>query len=520
MIFKLKFAIVVAAFSVGLNAQEVLIPFKKENRFGLIDKAGKIVMKPQFDELIWLTGKYFVSTVRSDENELHGLIFKDKELIKPLPNAIYKVVSEMMILAIVKDNNKTTDSFTYDLYNYKGEKINLPKLSSLDLIKTFATSNRNPKVPKYALLYVRDSQQHSGIFLYNADESRVEEWLFKDGLNFKMVNANKDGNSFYFSFVDTKGKENLKELKITQKDYSFSDVGSLSEIPTTTVGTDKNPIEKTNEVRSPSREKKSLYREENGKLLFSKDELTFEVKLSQDMVPIFKYSALKNQTGNLIYKENQKFGLIVDSLPSQAVYDSLAYFGNDYFMACQKMDSKLKCGTLDLNLKTAIPIEYDSILGVMNRYEFVPKTGTKDFELKLKADTKKVVAKEISFVLPVTNSIVGYKNGKVFLMKADGSLILPTGFDEIGRNAMKLQGESKTDFIVLKKDNLYGVILSVFDPVLKENVQLTIEPSFKFFPTFYIDDYYGEQGEILIGLHNKNGHFEAYASDFGFVYSD
>lgn len=509
-------------FSVGLNAQDVLIPFKKTDKFGLIDQNSKIKIEPKYDQLNWLTGKYFISTVKEGNSVLHGLIHKDKEIIKPQPSLIYRVLPDMMILGVLKDGAETDSLLRYVLYDSNGKKIESAEFKKLELMGTAGIGkNSETKRPRYALLFSEDFQDRPGIFVFDGDTGKIKEWYFKEVTDFKLLRKNKAGDTFYFSYIDSNKKEQKKVLKITKDNFGFEDF--IGEVPEPEIiGTDQNTEIKSKEtVRSGKHEKRSLYKEENGKILYRKDSAEFRtLELSKEILPIFKYTKIKNQAGDLIFKSNQKFGWIRDGEPTKAVYDSITYFGNDYYQICLKKGNKFKCGTLSLDLQQVLPIEYDSILGVMNRFEFEPKKGSSDFELKMKPGTGNMNPDEISYVQPVFKNIVGYKDGKAFLMSPAGDQMFSSGFDEIGRNGVNLPGEIETDFIVLKKDGLYGLILTEYDRDSDSNIQQTIEPVFNTYPAFYIKNYYEQPGYILFGLYDEKGHFSAYASDFGVVYAD
>lgn len=508
-------------FSVGLNAQDVLIPYKKADKFGLIDQNAQIKIEPKYDQLNWLTGKYFISTVNEGNTVLHSLIHKDKEIIKPQPSLIYRVLPDMMILGVLKDGAEPNSPLRYVLYDSNGKKVESAEFKKLELMGTAGKSSQNQNRPKYALLFSEDFQDRPGIFVFDGDTGKIKEWYFREVTDFKLLRKNKVGDTFYFSYVDSKKKEQKKILKITKENFSFEDFGG--EVPEPEIiGTDKNTEIKSKEtVKSGKHEKRSLYKDEDGKILYRKDSAEFrQLELSKDIEPIFKYSKIKNQAGDLIYKSNEKFGWIRDGEPTEAVYDSITYFGNDYYQVCLKKDNQFKCGTLSHDFQPILPIKYDSILGVMNRFEFEPKKGSSDFELKMKSGSGNMKPDEISYVQPVFRNIVGYKDGKAFLMSPAGKQMFSSGFDEVGRNGVNLPGEIETDFIVLKKDGLYGLILTVYDAESGSNVQQTIEPVFTDYPAFYIKNYYEQPGYILFGLYDEKGHFSAYASDFGVVYAD
>lgn len=516
MMNRFQFLIFNLFFCCTLYAQDVLIPYKKDGQFGMVNQKGEMVVKPEFDGLYWLTGKYFISTLKNQEQDLHGLFYKDKELIKPQPSLIYRVIPETMILGVLKDENAKV---YFVLYDYNGQRVESANYNRIELIATAGSSGRDESKPRFALLYAEDLEQRPGLFIYDSDERKIKEWFFQSVNDFKILEKTKNNDTYYLSYTDIDNQAQRKTIKIT-KDYFFMEdlVGEVPEPKV--VGVENKPVVKSRTAEPKKNIKKSLYKEENGILIFQNDDGTNEIHLDKEIEPIFKYTKIKNQVGSLIYKNGHKYGWISDGKTTPAIYDSLAYFGNELFLACNNTGGKLKCGTFNTELQQVMPIEYDSILGVMNRFEFVPQSGTKDFRLQMKSGNIKTNPNEISYSLPVIGRIVAYKNGKARMMREDGTTVFPIEFDEIGRNGLNIPGEVRTDYIVTKKDGKYGLILSVYDAEINENLMHIMEPVFQDFPAFAIKNYYEQPAFVLIGLYDENGHFSSYASDFGVVYAD
>src|SRR5690606_25937583 len=120
----------------------------------------------------------------------------------------------------------------------------------------------------------------------------------------------------------------------------------------------------------------------------------------------------------------------------------------------------------------------------------------------------------------VNKYVIAYKDGKVGMMKLNNEIVFPVEYDEIGENSIRPFGNRISNFIVLKKDNHYGVVMMAYDPVTKETYQQTIEPLFPYFPAFYLNDYYNQPGLKLFGLMDEKGNFITYASEIGKLYMD
>ena len=53
--------------------------------------------------------------------------------------------------------------------------------------------------------------------------------------------------------------------------------------------------------------------------------------------------------------------------------------------------------------------------------------------------------------------------------------------------------KGNTQFVVLKKEGLYGLILTIYDADTKKELIETIEPIFPYYPAYYYPDFYGQK---------------------------
>ncbi|MCX6210661.1 MAG: hypothetical protein NTZ59_14455 [Bacteroidetes bacterium] len=99
------------------TAQDVLIPYKKGNQFGLCDKQGKIIVQPQYHNVYWLRDEYFMienkivlnDTLetapnryflrKNDTVKVTGLMYKGKEIIANQPYENYRIHNNKCIIA-------------------------------------------------------------------------------------------------------------------------------------------------------------------------------------------------------------------------------------------------------------------------------------------------------------------------------------------------------------------------------------------------------------------------------------
>ena len=91
MSFKINFFSIVFLFHfLSLSAQEIAIPFRNGNLWGISNEAGKMLIEPKFDQLEFPNSyenanDYMISKL----NGLEGLIIDGKEILKPKYTSIY-----------------------------------------------------------------------------------------------------------------------------------------------------------------------------------------------------------------------------------------------------------------------------------------------------------------------------------------------------------------------------------------------------------------------------------------------
>lgn len=502
-------------------SQSVLIPYKSGNLFGLIDEQGKQQLSPQFDEMIWMTDRYFMTTIEKDGEKLHGLIYENQELIAPQSCLSYKIVPGLMISGIFNNQTSTKNQFTFRLYDYKGNKVGTDDYLQLEMINTMGRSNRNPELAKYALLYALSLKNKISVFVFDTDLGQIKEWLFRDVDDLEVSDKSKDGKYMAMTYTDSQKIQHKKILEITKDYYTYLDNKGDNRKEAGKQSTSTREIglqEYSNAGKKPSA--KPYYSFEDGKLSYHSNKEIIDLTAIDGLTLIFRKTDNLRQDSDLIYKKGNKFGFIEDGKVLNPIYDSIAYFANSnylpsFYLVGKKVDEGFKFGVLDSKRTELIPVIYDSIFGDIGQLKFEKKPNEPSFELALKPALNKFLPKYHSNELVYRQKFLVYKDGKSGLYNPNGESVLKVNYDIIADNKQDLPGERISYFTVLKDEGKYGLMF--FDD---QNVQRLIEPVFEDFPTFYIQDYYGKKDFFLIGLFDENGKFSAYASDFGVVYKD
>lgn len=547
---KIKIAGLLLLSSINLSAQEVLFPYKKGNLFGLVNEKDEFVVQPKYSEINWLLDKYFLTgeKVKGSNSEsllYRSLYFGSKEIIGSDRFLGFQILPDMMISGKYQDFISKDDataslelknkSGSFALYDWKGNLVQ-SGFKRLDYIDSTGVSVRGEKIAKYTLLFAQTPEDKFGVFVFDTDAGKIKEWLFEGATNLKVEESKANLKTYYLNYTDKNnlvvdkkmGKENgyfyivdydleAEKINKTRQPIANSDVVA-KEI-------EKGNIVPANQVKDSPHSSKTF----RPRILFAENQVKFipeqdkyiDVKLAEDEKPIFMDVEFRNQIQHLIYKKGNKFGLIKEGKVEKAEYDSLAYFGNDYFLACNKVSAKWKCGTLSNNGEIVIPLNYDSISGSFKHYRYIEES--KGIEKLVLLNSKSRFynePKKHTHFVGVNKYVIAYKDGKVGMMKLNNEIVFPVEYDEIGENSIRPFGNRISNFIVLKKDNHYGVVMMAYDPVTKETYQQTIEPLFPYFPAFYLNDYYNQPGLKLFGLMDEKGNFITYASEIGKLYMD
>lgn len=535
-----------------VSAQQILIPFKVGDKFGLVDEKDKIIVEPKYEELVWMGGDYFQASEkiqvkdkletepgkfvdREETVYARSVLYNGKVWIKPQPYSGFQVFPGEFFQARFEGDpaklslnqkqyeNLKDKSPLFFLYNAKGENVHEKGFRRLEVVDSAGISSRNPNWSKFVLLFTENFQNQFQMCVFDTDAGKFKECLFQDVTDFKLMDADLKSKIFYISYKDQKGVEQKKKVG---KDMNYFKIEDFKEtLPERKSGPEilKERMETKPEVvkniNDRTAQKSAQYILGNDTLYYDDENgKRNEILLKEKIKPLFIQPFLPKQKEDLLYKKDGKFGFIRNGKMSEAEYDSLAYFGIDHYLACKKINTKLKCGTLDLNGKTVIPMEYDSIFGKLKIFELNRNSGKLELVVEKKEAPIKSEVKVVSYYLKTSPNITVYKDGKMGLLKLNNEVVLPLIYDEIGINGIKTRGLASHNYMIIKQDGNYGVVMLNFNSEMQQSVLEIIEPIFPNFPAFYFKDYYGKKGFHLFGLMDENGKFLEYASEIGRVY--
>ncbi len=183
-------------FSLQAFSQEVTIPFRVGNGYGLSDYNGKLINKNKYDQINYnrkMPKGYFAFKNKED----NGLVYNGKIVVSGPEYDEFGVEPNKFIIAVLKKNSvsRSTSAFKtekeyndfkrrnregYALFNLKGENIYPDNFKKIIPVDTTGASSLAPKRARYALMATTNFDDRFSLFVYDCDKQKISEWLLKD----------------------------------------------------------------------------------------------------------------------------------------------------------------------------------------------------------------------------------------------------------------------------------------------------------------------------------------------------
>jgi hypothetical protein len=564
----MKNYIVLITFLVSSNVaftQDILIPYKKGNQYGLCNQFGKIKLQPKYDNVKWLTAEYFETENRITLNDtlevspynfhlrknesvkMRGLIYKGNEIVSNQPYSGYNVYPTKCIIAKCETRfNKLTkeqfrafngrDKFV-SLFNIYGKNVYTENFKKLELVDTIHLVLKNKEVKKLLLFNCENFRNRFSLFAFDIDKQNITDWVLKDVVKLRKTRGINDRNTISVDYVDSNGymftslidyttekfklitkvTETVSERKYgnngeTNDRPAIEDYGRMSIVEAPPDGKDyvENP---TKYVKPPFR---PFYKRVDDSLFYVIDTDKKTYLNTEKETFYFSISGAKTQFEQpVIYQKNNRYGLIIKGKFEPNIYDSLFYFGANFLVYVKDdNNNKLKCGVIAANGDIKVPWIYDSIQGQMKEYTY----GFDKIILSLKKDYSYNYSKPSKNRLITTSAqqMIVYKDGKFGMLSNDNRIIIPIKYDVVAANGLN---SLQPNFIILKNGDKYGVTQLEWNKETKVyDMTNTIEPKFSAIPAYYYNNYYGIKGFKLFALYNETDKLISYANEDGYMY--
>jgi hypothetical protein len=548
--------------------QNVLIPYKKGNQYGLCDKRGKVVLQPKFDNLGWLTDEYFETerkialndTLETSPNhyflrkndtvKVSGLIYKGKEIVVDQPYRNYSIYVNNCIIAkcetrynhLTKEQYiafKQRDKFI-SLLNIYGKNVYPDNFKRLEVADTPHIDNKNQKTKKFLLFKSEDFRYRVSLFLFDVEKQSIAEWLLKDAQKLsirKMDIHNKtisvdytDSNSYSYAATIDYGTNKFvvtqQEVPIIKK---YGNMGSGSGNIREEIRRDGYmddvavPVEEGRDMIYEKPAFRPYYKRVKDSLFYVTDvDKKNCLNTNREKFYFLQMDGMEQYEQPVIYQRDNKYGLIIKGNFETNIYDSLFYLGTNY-LAYLKDNNKLKCGVLFANGSIDVPFIYDSIEGQMKEYslQFAYRGSAIELREKKTYDYYGAKTKKNLYVRKSSDKLVVYKDGKCGVLNMKNEILIPAKYDLIADNGLGNMHPRSSNYIILKNGDKYGITnLNWSKEAKKLEMSNTIEPIFANLPTYFYKDYYNIKDFKLFALYNNAYDFVGYASETGFIYAE
>lgn len=554
MSFKFNLFSVVVVFNIFLvSAQDIAIPYRDGEKWGMCNPEGKILIEPKYDKLEFK--EYYDSdfqTVFPKLKNKTGLIINGKIVFEANYSEIY-FDDENYVLIAKENNTKTTE-----IINKEGHAI-LKK----PIIEIISSEHITTNLKLYKVL---NKDFTESVFLLNKKTQVIEQWLYEDyyslyiikkvGGRYNLVfNSKKSQNDAVqtdvWNFEKTPYTKTQKLMYETEEKYleqfyqkakyktnnnerngygngtgeAVTD-SEYREMYTTVGPDDSEVVAEMGESNSVSNTKPKLYftyilkKENENLVLETKQENIKEAKKTSTPVK------LKQPVKNLEVLNYYSYKNTKDSILS---YRNIAYF-----------KTKNKTGVIfPTNISKVI--EFDTIVKVFNQVRskdsqeeitFIAgnkNNQTNQFKYSLYSNKKGLFFPlqfdEISnFKLQINNGNVVYKTkigDKFGLIESNGNVLLKTEYEDFKHPGYNQNSKHVIKSFLLQKNNKFGLIYhndaTYKDEIIEAVFDYQIDDVLVNFP--YKDRYTTNNSKLtLVTLKNDDNEIIGYANANGTLY--
>lgn len=572
----MRFIIFVAILlsSCFIQAQSIYIPYREGGKFGLCDEKGKVLLSPKFDRLEWKSGQYFISyndflikdtvknaygasRVRDEKIVERGLLFRDKVVIENGPYTDFEIIPNKCIVAASSfktsnltkqqyENKKAKQSFV-SIFSLDGKNIYPENFKRIQKFDTAGTSSKDKSQARYMLFGTLDVNDRYGLFVFDIDKQIISDWLIKDAIKLKVTKPDYLRKNIGFECTNSENVLQQKMVDYSSGQFKIIDLPDKPEQISGNQGmsSGKDLVQEVEYNRNSSDLPvppdyaivieegeaepyvappfKPFHQNVRDTLFWVTGlKIKEQVKLPEGAKPIYSTPNGFMQYNPVVYKLNNKYGWVMDGKIGEAKYDSIVYFGKNYMMA-ETIGGKRKYGLFDDQGKVIIPAIYDSMYNGIKWIELDVhanrSTGKYDYVLR-EADEREMYAQRNMdpYVKRAYDRVTVFQNGKAGVINIKNEWLIPMAYDMIADNSFQYTFPRESNYIILKRDNLYGITqLKNQREFNREPISQTIEPVYPHLPCFVIHNYQ-VKGFDLIGLYDSHFEFVGYANNKGLLY--
>jgi len=200
MLFRINLFLVVLLFNLlSVSAQDIAIPYRDGEKWGMCNQDGKILIEPKYDRLVFRENyDSDFQTVYPKIKNKTGLIIKGKIIFDAKYSQIYED-RENYVLVSDENNNKTTE-----IVNKEGKSI--LKKPIIEIIST-------DRVTENLILYhVLNTDFTESVFLLSEKTNAIEQWMYED--YYSLFILKKVGGRYNLAFISKKTQNDALETDV------------------------------------------------------------------------------------------------------------------------------------------------------------------------------------------------------------------------------------------------------------------------------------------------------------------
>jgi len=538
----------------AFSQQQVYIPYKSKDKFGLCTEDGKLVVDTTYDAIRYLKNNYFFcmkldapkETLKYEydfKKHVKGGLFQGKKLIISNEPFTDFIIEDHFIIG--SQNNYRPEDCT--LFNLSGQRLIDATIGRMYINSKKDVGRLYNASDKYTLITTLqrspDRSQLLSLLVYDNKKQRIAKWLIKNATEYR-VDARASGQTFTAcNYYDSTGYHQSvlvfradtfalvnkaafsapakEEYGSREGDRGNYDVPVVRDIESSGLGAVEAPPPVMEEKGIMSeRDTVRYYIKKKDSLFYGYPYGQVYINTPEGITNIMLGPRQSLQLQPLIYKQGNRFGLLSKGVYHKAVYDSLLYFGDSTYIAAKIVNGKLLFGIINKNEQVRVPFEYDSITGGMKQFSLEQvsnnRNGGDTYVYRLKNKYHSGI--ESNYAKYNLGPIMVYKNGKVGLIDMNNKTLIAPEYDMIASSPDYFNiKDVVSSFVVVQKAGRYGVLeMNTYNN--NEPVKVIASPVFPNIPCYYYNDYSNKKGFRLFALYDNNTRFVGYASATGKLY--
>lgn len=177
-------------------SQEITIPYRDGNLWGFCDEQGKIIIEPQYDSF-GFTKDYssYHDYIHVKKNNLEGIIFNGKEILKPIYYEIYESEGRFVARSNVK-------GYTTQIFMHDGTPVFDKEVATI-LDYGYLSNN----IYVYHVLHPNNTES---IYVFDIEQKKITQTLYENVFSVSRLKKQYEGKQFVF-LVQRKANSELIE---------------------------------------------------------------------------------------------------------------------------------------------------------------------------------------------------------------------------------------------------------------------------------------------------------------------